>query len=352
MKSPEQNPKESQSQGFETSEGQNSMAPPSFSLTADTIQTKSVGMSNVAPFPTGAIQRATDFDALAEKIHTAIDGWGTDEDAVFQALEAVQGDYDAINTLKATYQSKYGRSLEADIRGDFSGADLRRCLRLLGSGGADGVVDEIESMEGEEMTWVPSSPGRADIGGGTTINLGSNDFATWALAATEGAAPAVAQVTTINCWEMVLLAAYNKGVLSWQRIHDTYTSMLPASTVTKLQSADATVRAAGQAEMGAFIDGLLYNLMTSGSPTTFLVHDASSPMPNRGDVVFFDGAAHVALATGSGDEIYTFWPPPNTAFTQGGTVDAVKTSTITELSDWMETNFGARPAVTYYTPSW
>ena len=92
--------------------------------------------------------------------------------------------------------------------------------------------------------------------------------------------------------------------------------------------------------------------MTDGPATTFRVHDPSSPMPNRGDVVFFDGAAHVALATGSGDEIYTFWPPPNTAFTAGGTVDAVKTSTITELSDWMDTNMGAAPTVTFYAPSW
>lgn len=358
MKSPEHQQPATQLQSLESSEGMSTMSPPSFNLTADTVQAKAGnGIGNVAQIPSaaalaGPVQRAVDIDALCEQIHAAIDGWGTDEAAVFQALEAVQGDYDQIESLKSTYQTKYGTSLESDIRGDFSGRDLQRCLTLLGSGGADGVVDQIEGMEGDEMTWVPSSPGQVDLGGGATHQFGSNNFAQWALAATEGAAPPVAQVTTINCWEMVLLAAYNKGLLPWQRIHDTYTSYVPAATVTKLRSADPAIRAQGEAETGAFIDGLLYNLMTDGPATTFRVHDASTPMPNRGDVVFFDGAAHVALATGNGDEIYTFWPPPNTAFTAGGTVDAVKTSTITELSDWMDANFGAAPSVTFYAPSW
>lgn len=329
-----------------------SLSPPAFSLTNSGGAGTNTGVAPAGTAAAPVVQRVTDYNALAEQIHEAIDGWGTDEDAVYRALEAVRGDYQGITELQRVYQSKYGVSLLADIRGDFSGGELARCMELLNSGNADAVVDEVESMEGDEMTWVPSSPGQADVGGGTIVSLGSNDFASWALAPAATAAPPVAQVTTINCWEMVLLAAHNAGFLSWQQIHDTYTSRIPATTIAKIQDPDPAVQAVGQSEIGPFVDGLLYSLMTSGPAQTFDVGDPATPMPNRGDVVFFDGAAHVALATGSGEEIFTFWPPPNTAFTAGGTVDAVKRSTITELSDWMDVNFGARPSVTFYAPSW
>ncbi|WP_428261454.1 eCIS core domain-containing protein [Haliangium sp.] len=387
----------------------------------------------------GSVQRTLHYDAIAERIHEAIDGLGTDEEAVYLALQPVRGNADAINRLKDAYETKYGETLEDAIRGDFSGTELQHCLDLLNSGAAaaptgdvheaaaeqihdavDGagtdeeaifaalepfgrnttettavrdayqsrynedllvrladelsgseleyamhlmgggasmntetLMEELGDMEGDSMTWIPSAPGQADLGPPNgVVALGRTDFAAWALAATEAAAPAVTAVTTINCWEMILLAAYNSGILSWQRIHDTYTAMIPASTVAKLQDPDPVVQAEGSTELSAFIDDLLYALMTSGAPTVFDKNDPATPMPSRGDVVFFDGAAHVALATGNGDEIYTFWPPPNTAFTSGGTVDAVKTSTITELDDWMEVNFGASPHVTFYAPAW
>jgi hypothetical protein len=76
-----------------------------------------------------------------------------------------------------------------------------------------------------------------------------------------------------------------------------------------------------------------------------------------GDIVFFDGAAHVALGKGTVDglgrtEIYSFWPPPNTAFTAGGTIDDVKITTIEELNDYWVGR--GKPAFTieYATPNW
>jgi hypothetical protein len=75
-------------------------------------------------------------------------------------------------------------------------------------------------------------------------------------------------------------------------------------------------------------------------------------MPQRGDLVFFNGLAHVALATGSGSEVYTFWPPPNTPFTAGGTTDKVKVFTIEALVTWWTANLPPAPVVEFAAPAW
>lgn len=179
----------------------------------------------------------------------------------------------------------------------------------------DAAAAEMTGMLGESATWVPSGP------------TSGNTFQTWASAASEGAAPSVDTITTINCWEMVLLAAYRIGAVSWTWINSLYTNTV-----------------------GNWYDELP-NRITNGGLASYDLA-SKTPLPQRGDLVFFDGAAHVALATGNGDEIMTFWPPPNTAFTRGGTVDDVKMSTIEALSDWMTTNFRSTPVVTFGSPAW
>ena len=79
-----------------------------------------------------------------------------------------------------------------------------------------------------------------------------------------------------------------------------------------------------------------------------------TPKPQRGDLVFFDGLAHVALATGKGAEVYTFWPPPNTPFAAGGTTDQVKVFTIDALVIWWEANMPAKtkPRTQFGPPAW
>ena len=182
----------------------------------------------------------------------------------------------------------------------------------------DAVAAEMTRMVGERATWVPSGPGPG------------NTFANWASAPSESAAPPVETATTINCWEMVLLAGYRIGAVGWRAIHDLYTSNPDPSQWTQ-------------------------ELITRLTPANLTEYDSSTAGDlQRGDIVFFDGAAHVTLATGNGDEVLTFWPPPNTQFTRGGTVDAVKTSTISELKDWMETNLtrGVPVKVTFGPPRW
>jgi hypothetical protein len=70
------------------------------------------------------IQRSVDEDA--EALSDAIEGLGTDEATVFRVLGANQGN----SALAAAYRRRTGRSLESDLRGDLSGAELNRALRL------------------------------------------------------------------------------------------------------------------------------------------------------------------------------------------------------------------------------
>jgi hypothetical protein len=110
---------------------------------------------------------------------------------------------------------------------------------------------------------------------------------------------------------MILLCAYRAGMLSWQWIHDQYTAAV-GNWGTHM------------------VDVLSRGRRIPWTPGT---------APIRGELVFMDGMAHVALATGNLDaagrsEILSFWPPPNTPFTPGGTLDSVKITTIEELRDY------------------
>jgi glutaminase-like protein/uncharacterized protein DUF4157 len=75
-----------------------------------------------------------EYDNLAERIHTAIAGLGTDEEAVYLALQQLDRDPTAIGRLEARYLARYGVSLQADIEDDFSGTELEYALQLLGRG--------------------------------------------------------------------------------------------------------------------------------------------------------------------------------------------------------------------------
>ncbi len=181
----------------------------------------------------------------------------------------------------------------------------------------DAVAHQMQGLLGERAAW-QGSGGR---GAGT-----GNTFQRWALADTETTAPPLTPATSINCWEMILYAAYQAGVINWLWIHDLYVNHPMENWVGRLTRA------------------------TSGyTPGAAL---------QRGELVFFDGLAHVALATGSGDEVYTFWPPPDIPFDVNApffrTVDRVKTSTIQLLVDAITR--GRRPprapVVTHGQPSW
>jgi hypothetical protein len=72
-----------------------------------------------------------DLEALADQVHTAIEGWGTDEEGVYSAFQKLGKAQPTINKLKKKYKDKYKADLEADVRGDFSGKELQLALELI-----------------------------------------------------------------------------------------------------------------------------------------------------------------------------------------------------------------------------
>lgn len=73
-----------------------------------------------------ALMISRDIGSAAEDLHEAMDGLGTDEDAVYAAL----GSHPGSAALRARYQQITGRSLLADLRDEMSGSELDRALRL------------------------------------------------------------------------------------------------------------------------------------------------------------------------------------------------------------------------------
>ncbi len=98
--------------------------------------------ADVAPVDPGHLRSATgiqrvtltakDYDGLAEQLHDAMYRFGTDEEAIFVALQKLEKDAAAITKLKDVYKKKYAADLEADIRSEMSGSELRFALELLG----------------------------------------------------------------------------------------------------------------------------------------------------------------------------------------------------------------------------
>lgn len=68
--------------------------------------------------------------APEDELYLAMEGLGTDEDTIFRVLEAMAGNSAAITAMETAYREKYG-DLIADLRGDLSGEDYARALRVL-----------------------------------------------------------------------------------------------------------------------------------------------------------------------------------------------------------------------------
>ena len=73
----------------------------------------------------------TDYDCIANELYKAMfktglfnSGVGTDEEAVYLALEHLDKDPIKISKLKKVYQDRFGQDLEQDIRGEFSNTML------------------------------------------------------------------------------------------------------------------------------------------------------------------------------------------------------------------------------------
>ena len=200
-----------------------------------------------------------------------------------------------------------------------------------------------QEMENEAN---PASPTRA-VWHPSGNDADATDFSHWAMEATEDPTFTISSTTVLNCWEMVLWTAYKMKVLTWAWIHDAY--MYSGADWADELAKRLTPKSAAS-----------YNRATK------------SPKPRRGDIVLFDGISHVAVATGredaSGPHIYSFWPPPTTAFAPrdyrkpgrgkgvaAGTPDAVKDTNIEDVAKACD---DTRPGhlhtcvVTFGAPPW
>ncbi len=106
----------------------------------DTDKTKSTGEIKPPTITKETVkpqeQPNQEIESIADRIYKAIDGWGTDENAVYSALSELNHNQEKIDALKTIYQKKYGTSLETAIRGDFSnsyvfGNELNKALSYL-----------------------------------------------------------------------------------------------------------------------------------------------------------------------------------------------------------------------------
>ncbi len=256
-------------------------------------------------------------DVLEEILISTMD-IGTDEERLLAALATLNRDLTLIRQLKRDYLARTGNTLRADLISELDGSDLSRALDLI-KDGAEDTADEMTGMLGSRMSWRGSGPGS-----GTT-------FEVWASASSEGTAPTLTPSTIINCWEVVLLAAYRANAISWQYIHNLYTNIPTGDWV---------------------------NAMSGSARTIYHVGGANPVMPRRGDVVFFNNIDHVALATGNGSEVLTFWPPPDTPFIRnalGAVEDRVKIFTIEALNQyWLDHpgSLGPPPVIEFARPAW
>jgi hypothetical protein len=300
-------------------------APDLSSLTPETVRALQARAGNAAVTRMVAtLARLVDYDATAKTIHDTCDQIFVDENAIFAALAPLNRDPAQVDRLLTTYRSKYHEDLITRLQDELAVSEAQQALFLLRrapSAGMQAVSGEAESMVGKDMTWVGSGPG------------GTNTFATWASAPSAGAAPPVSTLTSINCWEMILLAAFQAGRLTWQWIHDRYTAGVSGWR------------------------NYMREMLSKGARIPYVQGAPEGRKPIAGDIVFMDDIAHVAMATGNVDgagraEIISFWPPPNTPFDPVGTIDKVKHTTIEELVDWWTANMGSTPMVELAAPPW
>ncbi|MFW6201360.1 MAG: eCIS core domain-containing protein, partial [Gemmatimonadota bacterium] len=94
------------------------------------------------------------YGQIAARINRAIVGLGTDEEAVYRALQQLRRDPDAIRRLERIYLERYRETLIEAIEGDFSGEELEFALQLLRHGERDTRAQErIERVPAATGDW-------------------------------------------------------------------------------------------------------------------------------------------------------------------------------------------------------
>jgi len=212
-----------------------------------------------------------------------------------------------------------------------------RYLLVRTSDGVEGYIDHnhvddptssrMEHLVGQQLRWTTSD--LADYEEPRTGGDAASDFREWAMADSEGSAPSIRDSTMMNCWETILLAAYRLGEVDWSWIHTLY-------TINDELAPEHLIRPRSRM-------AIMFN--ENGEPINLNVQ--------RGDLVFFNGAEHVTLATGEGEYVYSFWPVlrrPGRQYRSGQ--DEIREETISFIRARIIDLYRSTPTVTYGPPAW
>lgn len=90
--------------------------------------------SGVRAAPEETASKRLDYAGIADRLFAAMDIWGTDEEAVYRALQELDRDPTAITELKRVYEARHRTPLLEEIHDEFSGDELEFALQLLNLG--------------------------------------------------------------------------------------------------------------------------------------------------------------------------------------------------------------------------
>ncbi|RMG59973.1 MAG: hypothetical protein D6722_21480, partial [Bacteroidetes bacterium] len=110
----------------ESLEGGLSLAPPALALSASPVQRKPAPIQRDEE---SATQNTINAASQARAIYEAVDGLGTDEDAIYRTLRPLSREQ--VKLLKRTYQGVYSTSLLAALRDDLNDGELTIALILM-----------------------------------------------------------------------------------------------------------------------------------------------------------------------------------------------------------------------------
>jgi hypothetical protein len=106
----------------------------------------SEGPAGAAP-PVRRHDASADASALHRAMHGGLFGAGTDEAAIYEALEGRSPA--EIEAIRASYRDHYGRNLDTDLKGELSGLDLARAENLMRGNRAAADADALHrAMQG------------------------------------------------------------------------------------------------------------------------------------------------------------------------------------------------------------
>jgi hypothetical protein len=192
----------------------------------------------------------------------------------------------------------------------------------------DGVPPPQSWDEGDPADIMQQMVDRDLMATWANFDYENREFQEWCQSPTEGPLPEIRPESRINCWEVAMYAAAVSGQLTHAEAHRIY---------------DFVNTKDGRSDwFGQLPDRL--------APSGRSEYNPGGLLPQRGQLVFWDGSNHIAMVTGriveGSPEVYTFWPPPDVEMGPSpipehpekmgwATQDKVKTSTIQALSAWM-----------------